>query len=81
VAFYFGRGPGIRRDIIEAVLDPHDWRVPNGLQSGSRSLGLAIVREIIEAQGSRLMVETSTGGNAVDVKLPHSRSIQVLRTF
>jgi signal transduction histidine kinase len=68
-------GPGIPRDIIEAAFDPHDWRLPNGLENGSRSLGLAIVREIIEAHGGRLIVETSTGGNAVLVNLPHSRSI------
>jgi hypothetical protein len=69
-----GTGPGIPRGIIEAVFDEDDCRLPNGLENGSRSLSLDRARDHQSSWG-RLIVETSTGGNAVEVKLPHSRSI------
>jgi signal transduction histidine kinase len=68
-------GPGIPRDIIEAVFERHDGCLPNAFENGSRGLGLAMVREIVEAHGGRIMVETSTGGSKLILKLPHSRSI------
>ncbi len=37
--------------------------------------GLAIVKEIVEAHGGRMMIETSTAGSKLTVKLPRSRSI------
>jgi two-component system, OmpR family, sensor histidine kinase TrcS len=68
-------GPGIPRDIVEAVFDRVDGYFSNGVENGSRGLSLVIAREIIEAHGGRMMVETSTGGSILKLKLPHSRSI------
>jgi signal transduction histidine kinase len=64
-------GPGIAPEYLERVFDRF-WRVPGTRQSGSGQ-GLAIVKQLTEAQGGSAWVESTPGvGSTFGVTLPAS---------
>ena len=68
-------GPGIPSEIREVMFERFAQWAPNGFESGSAGLGLAIAKEIVEAHGGRIFVESSEAGSTFTVDLPRSRSI------
>ena len=64
-------GPGIPPEIRDHLFERFaQWNV-NGGKSGSAGLGLAIAREIVEAHGGRIFVQSELGhGTAFVVSLP-----------
>jgi NtrC-family two-component system sensor histidine kinase KinB len=64
-------GPGIAPEMRERLFERFaQWNV-NGAESGSAGLGLAIAKEIVEAHGGRIFVESAPGhGTCFTVELP-----------
>ncbi|MGH7907596.1 MAG: sensor histidine kinase, partial [Candidatus Binataceae bacterium] len=64
-------GPGIAPQLRGRLFERFaQWNV-NGAESGSAGLGLAIVREIVEAHGGRIFVDSTPGkGASFTVELP-----------
>ncbi|HKV55778.1 MAG TPA: ATP-binding protein [Candidatus Binataceae bacterium] len=69
-------GPGIPAEVREHLFERFaQWHV-NGSQPGSAGLGLAIAKEIVEAHGGRIFVESSVGqGTRFTVELPTGREM------
>ena len=72
VAFRVGdRGPGVPEELRERVFEPFFTTKPGG--SG---LGLAVARQLAEAQGGRLELEPGTErGAAFVLRLPRAESV------
>ncbi len=64
-------GPGIAAELRERLFERFaQWNV-NGAQPGSAGLGLAIAKEIVEAHGGRIFVDSTLGkGTCFTVELP-----------
>jgi two-component system, NtrC family, sensor histidine kinase KinB len=64
-------GPGIAPELREHLFERFaQWNV-NGAEPGSAGLGLAIAKEIVEAHGGRIFVESASGkGTCFTVELP-----------
>jgi two-component system sensor histidine kinase AtoS len=62
------RGPGIPRELQDKVFDPFFTT-----KAGGAGLGLAVAREVAEAQGGRVALETSSGrGARFELHLPRA---------
>lgn len=62
-------GPGIEQELLEHIFQPF-FRASNGRTTGS-GLGLTICKEIVEAHGGEISVESEVGhGSCFIVKLP-----------
>ncbi len=68
------RGPGIPADQREAVLRPfHRLESSRSRGTGGSGLGLAVVRQLCEAQGWLLtLADAPTGGLEVRVEVPRT---------
>jgi two-component system, NtrC family, sensor histidine kinase KinB len=66
-------GPGIPAPVREHLFERYaQWRV-NGSEPGSAGLGLAIAKEIVDAHGGRIFVDSELGrGTSFTVELPAS---------
>jgi two-component system, NtrC family, sensor histidine kinase KinB len=66
-------GPGIPAQVREHLFERFaQWRV-NGSEPGSAGLGLAIAKEIVDAHGGRIFVDSELGqGTSFTVELPVS---------
>jgi NtrC-family two-component system sensor histidine kinase KinB len=66
-------GPGIPPQVREHLFERFaQWRV-NGSEPGSAGLGLAIAKEIVDAHGGRIFVDSELGqGTSFTVELPVS---------
>ncbi|MBV8054586.1 MAG: PAS domain-containing protein [Deltaproteobacteria bacterium] len=66
-------GPGIPSQVREHLFERFaQWRV-NGSEPGSAGLGLAIAKEIVDAHGGRIFVDSELGrGTSFTVELPAS---------
>lgn len=66
-------GPGIPAEVREHLFERFaQWRV-NGSEPGSAGLGLAIAKEIVDAHGGRIFVDSELGqGTSFIVELPAS---------
>jgi NtrC-family two-component system sensor histidine kinase KinB len=66
-------GPGISAEVREHLFERFSqWNV-NGSEPGSAGLGLAIAKEIVDAHGGRIFVESQLGrGTSFAVELPGS---------
>jgi two-component system, NtrC family, sensor histidine kinase KinB len=66
-------GPGIPAQVREHLFERFaQWRV-NGSEPGSAGLGLAIAKEIVDAHGGRIFVDSEIGrGTSFTVELPAS---------
>jgi signal transduction histidine kinase len=64
-------GPGIAPQLREHLFERFaQWNV-NGAEPGSAGLGLAIAKEIVEAHGGRIFVDSTLGqGTCFTVELP-----------
>lgn len=61
-------GSGMTEEVLRQIFDPFFTTKPAGVGSG---LGLPISREIVEAAGGRITVETAVGkGSRFEVRLP-----------
>jgi NtrC-family two-component system sensor histidine kinase KinB len=67
-------GPGVAPEIRDHLFERYaQWHV-NGVEAGSAGLGLAIAREIVEAHGGRIFVDSTVGeGTRFAVELPLRR--------
>jgi PAS domain S-box-containing protein len=68
-------GPGVPWEIRDVICERYTQSVPDGFESGSAGLGLAIAKEIVEAHGGRIFLESSAEGSTFTVDLPRSRRI------
>jgi two-component system, OmpR family, sensor histidine kinase BaeS len=66
-------GPGIPLEVRQHLFERFaQWRV-NGSEPGSAGLGLAIAKEIVDAHGGRIFVDSELGrGTSFTVELPAS---------
>jgi NtrC-family two-component system sensor histidine kinase KinB len=64
-------GPGVAPEVRDRLFERFaQWNL-NGAEPGSAGLGLAIAREIVEAHGGRIFVESAPGqGTCFTVELP-----------
>src|SRR5262249_3357054 len=64
-------GAGVAPEILDHLFERFvRWEV-NGAEPGSAGLGLAIAKDIVEAHGGRITVETASGkGSCFTVELP-----------
>jgi len=68
-------GRGVPLELREVLLEQRPQWKPEGLDNGSAGLSLAIAKEIVEAHGGRIFLDSSTKGSTFVVQLPHSRCI------
>ena len=68
-------GPGVAPEIRDHLFERYaQWR-DNGVEAGSAGLGLAIAKEIVEAHGGRIFVDSTEGkGTRFTVELPLRRA-------
>jgi two-component system, NtrC family, sensor histidine kinase KinB len=68
-------GPGVAPEIRDHLFERYaQWQV-NGVEAGSAGLGLAIAKEIVEAHGGRIFVDSIVGeGTRFTVELPRRRA-------
>jgi NtrC-family two-component system sensor histidine kinase KinB len=71
-------GPGIPPHVREHLFERFaQWNV-NGAEPGSVGLGLAIAKEIVDAHGGRIFVESQSGqGTSFIVELPVSAQVEI----
>lgn len=66
-------GPGIPSQVREHLFERFAQWTVNGSEPGSAGLGLAIAKEIVEAHGGRIFVDSELGrGTSFTVELPAS---------
>jgi two-component system, OmpR family, sensor kinase len=64
-------GPGIAPQVQERLFERFAQWNANGAEPGSAGLGLAIAKEIVQAHGGRIFVDSSLGkGTCFTVELP-----------
>ena len=68
-------GAGIPLELRDVLLEQSRQWTPEGLDSGSAALDLAIAKEIVEAHGGRIFLDSSAQGSTFVVQLPRSRCI------
>ena len=66
-------GRGIPLELRDVLLEQGPQWKPEGLDSGSMGLSLAIAKEIVEAHGGRIFLDSSAQGSTFVVQLPRSR--------
>lgn len=68
-------GPGVAPEIRDHLFERYAQWSANGAEPGSAGLGLAIAKEIVEAHGGRIFVESTVGkGTCFTVELPARRA-------
>jgi NtrC-family two-component system sensor histidine kinase KinB len=68
-------GPGVAPEIRDHLFERYAQWNANGTEPGSAGLGLAIAKEIVEAHGGRIFVESTLGeGTCFTVELPMRRT-------
>jgi two-component system, NtrC family, sensor histidine kinase KinB len=68
-------GRGIPLELRNVILEQHPQWKPEGLDNGSAALGLALAKEIVEAHGGRIFLDSSAKGSTFVIQLPRSRCI------
>ena len=68
-------GRGVPLELRNVLLEQGPQWKPEGLDDGSAGLSLAIAKEIVEAHGGRIFLDSSTKGSTFVIQLPHSRCI------
>jgi NtrC-family two-component system sensor histidine kinase KinB len=63
-------GPGIAPEIRERIFERFTQWGGNTFETGSAGLGLAIAKDIVEAHGGRIFVDSSDRGSKFTVELP-----------
>jgi signal transduction histidine kinase len=63
-------GPGIAPQIREHIFERFAQWNPDGMETGTGGLGLSIVKDIVQAHGGRIFVESSAEGSEFTVELP-----------
>jgi len=63
-------GPGIAPEIRDRIFERFTQWGTKTFESGSAGLGLAIARDIVEAHGGRIFVDSSDQGSTFTVELP-----------
>ena len=63
-------GPGIAPQIRDHLFERFAQWNPDGMEAGMGGLGLSIVKDIVQAHGGRIFVESSAGGSEFTVELP-----------
>jgi NtrC-family two-component system sensor histidine kinase KinB len=69
------QGPGIAPATCDQIFERFTQPASSWLDLDYIGLGLAIAKEIVEAHGGRIFVESSDGGSRFSVELPICRSI------
>jgi NtrC-family two-component system sensor histidine kinase KinB len=66
-------GPGIPAELRDRLFERFAQSNVNGAEPGSAGLGLAIAKEIVDAHGGRIFVDSNAGqGTCFTVDLPHA---------
>ena len=66
------QGPGVPAGEVDRIFDPFYRAVPDSRRSGT-GIGLAIVKEFVEAQGGRVDVASTEGsGSTFTIQLPRA---------
>jgi len=69
-------GPGIAPELKDYIFERFAQYGPDGLEKGSAGLGLSIVKEIVEAHGGRIFVESANShGARFIVEIPAAQEI------
>ena len=68
-------GRGVPLELRDVILEQHPPWKPEGLDNGSAGLSLAIAKEIVEAHGGRISLDSSIEGSTFVIQLPRSRCI------
>jgi len=68
-------GRGVSLELRDVLLEQRPQWKPEGLDNGSAGLSLAIAKEIVEAHGGRIFLDSSTKGSTFVIQLPRSRCI------
>ncbi len=68
-------GRGVPLELRDVLLEQRPQWKPEGLDNGSAGLSLAIAKEIVEAHGGRIFLDSSAQGSTFVVQLPRSRCI------
>ncbi len=68
-------GRGVPLELRDVLLEQYPQWKPEGLDNGSAGLSLAIAKEIVEAHGGRIFLDSSTKGSTFVIQLPRSRCI------
>lgn len=68
-------GRGVPLELRDVLLEQRPQWKPEGLDNGSAGLSLAIAKEIVEAHGGRIFLDSSTKGSTFVIQLPRSRCI------
>ena len=63
-------GPGIAPEIRDRIFERFTQWGANTFETGSAGLGLAIAKDIVEAHGGRIFVDSSDRGSKFTVELP-----------
>lgn len=63
-------GPGIAPEIRERIFERFTQYGSKAFESGSAGLGLAIAKDIVEAHGGRIFVDSSDRGSKFTVEIP-----------
>jgi signal transduction histidine kinase len=67
-------GPGVAPEIRDHLFERYAQWHANGVEAGSAGLGLTIAKEIVEAHGGRIFVNSIVGeGTRFTVELPLRR--------
>ena len=67
-------GPGIAPEIRDHLFERFAQWSANGYSAGAAGIGLSIVKDIVEAHGGRIFVESSERGSKFTVELPIAES-------